>query len=80
MSIGDQLRKILVVIKMRGGKHSNDIREYEITSEGLVILDDRLTNYQGLITGIPQRLDRPAKKRSPRVSRNLKARAEAIPG
>jgi circadian clock protein KaiC len=80
VSIGDELRKILVVIKMRGGNHSKDIREYEITSEGLVILDDRLTNYQGLITGIPRRLDRPAKKRSPRVSRNLKARAEAIPG
>ena len=65
VSIGDQLRKILVVIKMRGGNHSKDIREYEITSEGLVIIDDRLTDYQGLITGIPQRLDPPAKEEKP---------------
>jgi circadian clock protein KaiC len=61
--IDDQLRKILVVIKMRGGKHSNDIREYEITSDGLVISDERLTDYQGLITGIPVRLNRPGQKK-----------------
>jgi len=27
---------MITVIKMRGSKHSNDIREYEITSEGLI--------------------------------------------
>jgi circadian clock protein KaiC len=63
--IDSQLRKILVVIKMRGGKHSNDIREYEITSDGLVISDDCLTGYQGLITGIPVRLNRPGQKEKP---------------
>jgi circadian clock protein KaiC len=63
--IDDQLRKILVVIKMRGGKHSNDIREYEITSEGVVISSDRLTDYQGLITGIPVRLNRPGQREKP---------------
>ena len=65
VSIDGQLRKILVVIKMRGGNHSNDIREYEITSEGVVISDDRLTDYQGLITGIPVRLNRPDQKEKP---------------
>src|ERR1700732_4588773 len=53
-----QLRKIMVVIKMRGGNHAKDIREYEITSKGVVILGKRLTNYQGLISGIPVHLDR----------------------
>ena len=53
VSIDGQLRKIMVVIKMRGGNHAKDIREYEITSKGVVILDQRLTNYQGLISGIP---------------------------
>jgi circadian clock protein KaiC len=48
----------MVVIKMRGGNHSKDIREYEITSKGVVIHADRLTDYQGLITGIPERLNR----------------------
>jgi circadian clock protein KaiC len=49
----------MVVIKMRGGNHAKDIREYEITSKGVVILGKRLTNYQGLISGIPTHLDRP---------------------
>ena len=43
----------MVVIKMRGGNHSKDIREYEITSKGVVIMGKRLTEYQGLISGIP---------------------------
>jgi circadian clock protein KaiC len=34
VNIDGQLRKIMVVIKMRGGNHSKDIREYEITSKG----------------------------------------------
>jgi circadian clock protein KaiC len=42
----------------RGGNHSKDIREYEITSKGVVIMGDRLTDYQGLITGIPEHLNR----------------------
>jgi len=53
VSIDGQLRKIMVVIKMRGGNHAKDIREYEITSKGVVILGKRLTNYQALISGIP---------------------------
>jgi circadian clock protein KaiC len=56
--IDGQLRKIMVVIKMRGGNHSKDIREYEITSKGVVISDERLTDYEGLITGIPEHLNR----------------------
>jgi len=54
VSIDGQLRKILVVIKMRGGNHAKDIREYEITSKGVVILGKRLTEYQALISGIPK--------------------------
>jgi circadian clock protein KaiC len=58
VSIEGQLRKIMVVVKMRGGNHSKDIREYEITSEGVVILGERLTDYQRLITGVPEHLNR----------------------
>jgi len=47
------LRNILVVVKMRGGEHSKDIREYTITSEGLV-LGERIRGYTGLITGLPE--------------------------
>jgi circadian clock protein KaiC len=53
VEIGGQIRKVLMVVKMRGGNHSKDIREYEITSEGLQ-LGERLTGYRGLISGIPE--------------------------
>ena len=45
----------MVVIKMRGGNHSKDIREYVITDKGVVIIHPRTTKYHGLITGIPTR-------------------------
>jgi circadian clock protein KaiC len=54
VEIEGQLRKIMMVLKMRGGAHSKDIREYEITSRGMVI-GERLTGYNRLITGIPKR-------------------------
>ena len=53
VSINGQLRKMLVVIKMRRSAHSRDLREYDITSRGLVI-GERFTGYRGLTTGIPQ--------------------------
>ncbi len=53
--IDGQLRKLLVVIKMRGGNHSKDIREYIINDKGVVIIKPRRTDYTGLTTGIPQR-------------------------
>ena len=52
VEIAGQIRNVLMVIKMRRGRHSKDIREYEITSEGLQ-LGDHLTDYHGLITGVP---------------------------
>jgi len=55
VEIDGQLRKVMVVIKMRGGNHSKDIREYVITNKGLVVIHPRRTDYNGLTTGIPQR-------------------------
>ena len=54
VEIEGELRTILVIVKMRGGKHSKQIREYEITSKGVVI-GKHLKGYQDLITGGPQR-------------------------
>ena len=73
--IESQLRKILSVIKMRGGNHSKDIREYEITSEGVIILGERLTDYEGLITGIPTRVNRSREKEEPRHERKAKSKS-----
>jgi len=65
VSIDGQLRKIMVVIKMRGGNHAKEVREYEITSKGLMILGKALTNFQGLISGIPVHSDRTDLQKEP---------------
>jgi circadian clock protein KaiC len=56
VEIDGQLRKVMVVVKMRGGNHSKDIREYVITEKGVVIILPRKTDYSGLSTGIPVRI------------------------
>ena len=56
VEIGGQLRKVVMVVKMRAGDHSKDIREYEITAKGLRV-GARLTGYHGLITGVPEPLN-----------------------
>lgn len=52
VSINGQLRKMMVVIKMRRSTHSIDMREFQITSEGFVV-GERLRGYRGLTTGVP---------------------------
>ncbi|HEV2620114.1 MAG TPA: ATPase domain-containing protein [Acidobacteriaceae bacterium] len=59
VEIDGELRKIMVVIKMRGGNHSKAIREYEITSNGVVIMGDALRGYRGLISGQPEAVEPP---------------------
>lgn len=56
VEIEGQLRKVISVIKMRGGDHSKDIRDYDITDEGVVIAGERMKHYRGLTTGIPELL------------------------
>ena len=65
VEIDGQLRTILTVVKMRGGKHSHDIREYEITGEGLVIISPRIRGYRALTSGIPEPLNRPGQQIQP---------------
>ena len=56
VEIDGQLRKILVVIKMRGGNHSKDIREYVINEKGVVVIGPRHTDYTRLTSGLPERV------------------------
>jgi circadian clock protein KaiC len=72
VEIDGQLRKVMVVVKMRGGNHSKDIREYEITSDGIVLIGPRLEGYRGLITGVPEQLHRGGQVEG--LSRKPKAR------
>lgn len=57
VEIDGQLRKVLVVVKMRGGNHSKDIREYVIGNKGVVIVGPRRTDYTALTSGLPRRVD-----------------------
>jgi circadian clock protein KaiC len=56
VEIDGQLRKVLVVVKMRGGNHSKDIREYVITDKGVVVIHPRETDYARLTTGLPEHI------------------------
>jgi circadian clock protein KaiC len=56
VEIEGQLRKVMVVVKMRGGNHSKDIREYIINEKGVVVISPRQTDYMRLTTGLPERI------------------------
>jgi circadian clock protein KaiC len=53
VSISGQLRKMIVVVKMRGSDHSIDMWEYSITPGGIVV-GERMRGYRGLTSGIPE--------------------------
>ena len=55
VEIDGQMRKVLLIGKMRRSDHSKDIREYVITGKGVVVIHPRSTDYNGLTTGIPTR-------------------------
>jgi len=54
VEIDGALRTVVAVVKMRGSQHSREFRFYEITPEGAVV-GEALTNYHGIITGVPDR-------------------------
>src|SRR5215210_6445023 len=54
IEIEGELRKALVVVKMRGSSHSREFRTYEITATG-VVLRESLRDYDSIITGMPTR-------------------------
>ncbi len=54
VEIEGQLRKVMMVVKLRRGDHSRDIRLYDIGPRGMVV-GETLRNYRGIITGIPIR-------------------------
>jgi circadian clock protein KaiC len=64
VEIDGQLSQIIMVVKMRRGAHSREIRQYQITTDGIVI-GERFRNYVDLITGIPQPLSALRSKESP---------------
>jgi circadian clock protein KaiC len=55
-----ELRRVMAVIKMRGSDHTHQFRLYEVTSKGVVV-GGPLTEYDGIITGVPTLRPKPAK-------------------
>jgi circadian clock protein KaiC len=51
-SINGQLRKVVMVVKMRRSKHSIDMCSYEVTSTGMAI-GEPMRGYRALTSGIP---------------------------
>jgi circadian clock protein KaiC len=66
-----ELRRAISVVKIRSSAHSKDLREYEITHEGLVVTDRAIAGYSGILSGTPKRsaprkVDRERKPHRPR--------------
>ena len=52
IEVDSSLRRVMAVVKVRDSDHSNEIRQYEITSEGIII-GDPIRAYTGLLGGSP---------------------------
>jgi len=48
-----RVRKALSVLKKRSGKHEDTIREFTVTSQGLLV-GKPLSNFRGVLTGVPE--------------------------
>lgn len=49
------LKRVLAVVKVRASAHSTEIRQFEITDEGIVVIGDPVLDYEGLLGGRPTR-------------------------
>ena len=55
VEVNSAMQRALMVLKMRGSPHSQDIHRYEIRNEGLVVIE-KFQGLQGVLTGMPTRL------------------------
>ena len=53
VELDGQLRRALAVVKVRSSQHSKQLREYEISPDGGVVVGQALQGYEGLLTGAP---------------------------
>jgi len=54
VEIDGQLKRALSVVKVRASQHSKELREYEISSDGGIVVGAVLKGYEGLLTGTPR--------------------------
>jgi circadian clock protein KaiC len=55
IEVDSRLKRVMAVVKVRASNHSNEIRQFEITNEGIVI-GDQVLDYEGLLAGRPTRM------------------------
>ncbi|GEM_PF-684682 len=55
VEIESMIRKALFVLKMRGSNHDKDIRQYDITSQGIEV-QSKFEGREGILSGSPRRL------------------------
>ena len=60
VEIDGELKRALSVVKVRSSQHSKELREYEISAEGGIVVGQALKGYDGLLTGAPRGGERPA--------------------
>jgi circadian clock protein KaiC len=54
IEVESRLKRVMAVVKVRASNHSNEIRLFEITDEGIVI-GEPVLDYEGLLGGRPTR-------------------------
>lgn len=54
IEVESRLKRVMAVVKVRGSAHSNELRQFEITDEGIVI-GNPVLDYEGLLSGQPMR-------------------------
>jgi circadian clock protein KaiC len=54
IEVESRLKRVMAVVKVRASAHSNELRQFEITDEGIVI-GNPVLDYEGLLSGQPMR-------------------------
>ncbi|MCE5199155.1 MAG: ATPase domain-containing protein [Armatimonadota bacterium] len=52
VEVESQLKRAISILKMRGTSHENDLREFKITNEGILI-GEPFKHFQGVLSGLP---------------------------
>ncbi len=54
VEIDGRIKRVMAVVKVRASQHSKELREYEISTDGGIVIGRRLEGYEGLLTGAPR--------------------------
>jgi circadian clock protein KaiC len=55
IEIDGELRRAMGVVKLRASQHSKELRAYDISSDGGLVVGKALKGYEGLLTGAPSK-------------------------